>query len=294
MADTDWLTNGFEANRPRLRGVAYRMLGIAAEADDAVQEAWLRVHAAGADGVENLGAWLMTITARVCLNMLRSRQARREDLFESPPEAKLHAAAGLGAGDPESEALLADSVGAALQVVLDTLSPPERLAFVLHDLFGMPFDEIAPILGRSATAARQMASRARRRVQGADLGSDRPHHPHRAIVDAFLTAARGGDVTQLLGFLDPDVVLYADAEASGTGTPQMRRGAGAVLEGATQFPARARWARAVLVDGKPGLVLDPGGKLLGALTLEIEEGRITVVEVIGDPDRLAAISLEPI
>ncbi|HEU5002493.1 MAG TPA: sigma-70 family RNA polymerase sigma factor [Actinomycetota bacterium] len=288
MADTDWLTEAFEANRGRLRGVAYRMLGSASEADDAVQEAWLRVNAAGADGVENLGAWLMTITARVCLNMLRSQRSRREEFFESAPEA----AAGLaGEADPESEAILADSVGAALQVVLDTLAPPERLAFVLHDLFAMPFDEIAPILGRSATAARQMASRARRRVQGAEMDAGRPRHPHRAIVDAFLTAARGGDVTELLGLLDPDVVLTADAGSSGFGEPRVVRGAEAVVRGATQFPARARWARAALVNGKPGMVLDPGGKLLGALTMEIKGGRITAVDIIGDVDRLVALTV---
>ena len=287
MTDTDWLTAGFEANRSRLRGVAYRMLGSGAEADDAVQEAWLRVHAAGANGVENLGAWLMTVTARVCLNMLRSRQARREEPLEpGAPDRGLGVA---GTPDPETEAILADSLGVALQVVLETLSPPERLAFVLHDLFGVPFDEIAPILGRSATAARQLASRARRRVQAAEPDPDRAPHPHRGLVDAFLTAARGGDVTQLLSLLDPDVVLTADASASGTGAPRIVRGAEAVIQGATAFPARARWARAALVSGKPGLVLDPGGKLLGVLTFDIEEGRIMAVDIIGDADRLAAV-----
>ena len=291
MTDPDWLTQGFEANRSRLRGVAYRMVGSWAEADDAVQESWLRLVSTDPDQVHNLGAWLTTVVARICLNMLRSRQGRREEPLEESraPEAGIRGGAG-----PEDEALLADSVGAALQVVLDTLIPAERLAFVLHDLFGVPFDEIAPILGRSATAARQLASRARRRVQGGEADRAGPHHPSRPIVEAFLAAARGGDIGALAALLAPDVVLRADGAASGTGSARVVRGAEAVSAGATSFPARARWSRPALVDGRPGFVLDPGGKLLGALTMDIEGGLITAVELIGDPERLRGLVIGPL
>src|SRR5213595_2077274 len=217
MHEHDWLAERFEENRPHLRAVAYRMLGSASEADDAVQESWLRLSRAGTDGVENLGGWLTTIVARVSLNMLRSRTLRREEPIDAPLTGQ-QAAEPAGGTDPEHEAVLADSVGLALLVVLDTLPPAERLAFVLHDLFAVPFDEIAPIVGRSETAASQLASRARRRVQGAATDSDVDLTPQREVVDAFLAASRGGDFNALLAVLDPDVVFRADHAAVHMGT----------------------------------------------------------------------------
>src|SRR5437667_5714888 len=256
--ERDWLAERFEENRPHLRAVAYRMLGSASEADDAVQESWLRLSRAGTDGVENLGGWLTTIVARVSLNMLRSRTLRREEPIDAPVTGQ-QAAEPAGGTDPEHEAVLADSVGLALLVVLDTLPPAERLAFVLHDMFAVPFEEIAPIVGRSATAARQLASRARRRVQGAETVPDPDRARQREVVDAFFAAARRGDFEALVAVLDPEVVLHADRTAAYAGTTLETRGAATVARGALAFSARARFAQPALVNGAVGIVVAPRG-----------------------------------
>ncbi len=289
----DQLATRFEANRPRLRGVAYRMLGSLSEADDAVQEAWLRLSRSDPDAIDNLAGWLTTVTARVCLDMLRSREARREEALGEAgqvgphiPDPIVSNAAGM---DPEHEALLADSIGLALLVVLETLGPAERLAFVLHDMFGVSFDEIAPIVDRSPTAARQLASRARRRVQGSPTvpDTDLPHQ--RRIVDAFLAAAREGDFDGLLAVLDPDVVLRADAGA--LGLTREVRGASEVAHGAMSFAPLARSGRAALVNGAAGLVTAPDGKVFSVLGFTIARGRIVEIDVLADPERLRAIDL---
>jgi RNA polymerase sigma-70 factor (ECF subfamily) len=280
--DREWLAGQFEAHRAHLRGVAYRMLGSPSEADDALQEAWLRLSRAGAGGVENLGGWLTTVVARVCLDMLRSRTVRREDpLGNGGPEPVM----GI---DPEHEAVLADSVGLALLVVLETLSPAERVAFVLHDTFAVPFDEIAPIVGRSPDAARQLASRARRRVQGATTPpTDRTRQ--RQIVDAFLAAARGGDFEALVALLDPDVVLRADQVAVQTGASEEVRGAAAVAE---TFSGRARAAQPALVDGAHGLVWVAGGRPRVVFDFTITDGRIVAIDLLADPEHLGRLDLE--
>ncbi|MFF5405594.1 sigma-70 family RNA polymerase sigma factor [Streptomyces misionensis] len=279
--DNDFLARRFEAHRGHLRAVAYRMLGSAAEAEDAVQEAWLRLSRAGAGEVENLGGWLTTVVGRVCLDTLRSRRTRGEQPLESwrpGPSAE---------PDPAQDALLADSVGAALLVVLDTLGPAERLAFVLHDLFGVPFEEVGRIVGRSPAAARQLASRARRRVRGAaapeaDLGRQR------AVVDAFLAAAREGDFAGLLAVLDPDVVARGE-----TGTTV---GADQVAANAARFAALAAVARPVLVDGATGLVArGADGAVERVLTFTFSAaGRILAIDVVTGPERLAGLDLEPV
>jgi RNA polymerase sigma-70 factor (ECF subfamily) len=280
MDDREGLAEAFEAHRTHLRAVAYRMLGSVNEADDAVQEAWLRLHRAGGGGIENLGGWLTTVVARVCLDMLRTRRSRREaPLEEQPPEPAPGDGAAAG---PEQEALLADSVGLALLVVLDTLAPAERLAFVLHDMFAVPFDEIAPIVGRSPEATRQLASRARRRVQGAAT-PDADVGRQRQVVDAFLAAARGGDFDALLALLDPDVVLRSDAAAVQAGAPGELRGA---VEVAGTFAGRARVAQPALVDGAVGLVWAPGGRPRVVFDLTIRGGRITAIELVADAERL--------
>jgi len=285
MDDRDWLAERFEAHRPHLRAVAYRMLGSAAEADDAVQEAWLRASRAGADEVDNLGGWLTTVVARVCLNQLRSRRSR--------PEAPLDdQAAELadGAADPEAEAVLADAVGPALLVVLDTLSPAERLAFVLHDLFAVPFGEIAEILGRSEAAARQLASRARRRVQGAEA-SEGDRARQRLVVEAFLAASRKGDFEALLRLLDPQVVARADAAAVAAGAEAEVRGARAV---AGTFVGRARFARPALVEGAVGAVWAPGGRPRVVFAFTVSDGRVAEIRLLADPERLAELDLVPL
>jgi RNA polymerase sigma factor (sigma-70 family) len=285
MDDRDWLAERFEAHRPHLRAVAYRMLGSAAEADDAVQEAWLRASRAGADEVDNLGGWLTTVVARVCLNQLRSRRSR--------PEAPLDdQAAELadGAADPEAEAVLADAVGPALLVVLDTLSPAERLAFVLHDLFAVPFGEIAEILGRSEAAARQLASRARRRVQGAEA-SEGDRARQRLVVEAFLAASRKGDFEALLRLLDPRVVARADAAAVAAGAEAEVRGARAV---AGTFVGRARFARPALVEGAVGAVWAPGGRPRVVFAFTVSDGRVAEIRLLADPERLAELDLVPL
>src|SRR5438067_197070 len=249
MDEHDWLAEQFEAERSHLRAVAYRMLGSLSEADDAVQESWLHLSRSNTSGVENLGGWLTTVVARVCLDLLRSRNSRREEhLGADTPEPIMSREGGI---DPEDEALLADSVGLALLVVLDTLNPAERLAFVLHDLFAVPFDEIAPIVGRSETTTRQLASRARRRVRGAARVQDTDLTVQREVVDAFLAASRAGNFDALLAVLDPDVVFRADGAAVQIGAAREVAGRRAVAE---TFAGRARAAQPALVDGAPALV----------------------------------------
>jgi RNA polymerase sigma factor (sigma-70 family) len=286
MDENQWLADRFEENRAHLRAVAYRMLGSAAEAEDAVQDAWLRCSRSDTSEVANLGGWLTTIVARVCLNMLESRRSRRED----PLAEQVHEPA--GGIEPEGEAVLADSVGSALLVVLDTLPPAERLAFVLHDLFGVPFEEIAVIVERSPAAARQLASRARRRVRG---GSANPADVSRKrqVVSAFLAASRGGDFDALLALLDPDVLLRADAATvraaeahRDVGAPLLAsevRGASAVIKA---FAGRARDARPALIDGVPGAAWAPDGTPRVVFSFTITDGRITGIDLVSEPDLL--------
>jgi len=285
MDEDDKLARRFEASRPRLRAMAYRMLGSLSDADDAVQEGWLRASAAGSDDVANLEGWLTTIVARVCLDMLRSRKSRREEPL-SPDDAAM---AGLEQG-PEQETMLADSVGLAMLVVLDTLPPAERVAFVLHDTFGLPFGEIAAITGRTPASARQLASRARRRIQGSERPRPRLAR-QREVAQAFMAAARGGDLATLIEVLDPDVVLRADAAASPSGRPVTIRGAAAVAGGARASAARGRFTRVALVNGTPGLVMAPRGRLVLALAFTYAGDRISQIDVIADPDRLEALDL---
>jgi RNA polymerase sigma factor (sigma-70 family) len=287
MGENAGLTERFEENRNHLRGVAYRMLGSLSEADDAVQEAWLRLNRSDTSGVENMGGWLTTIVARVCLDMLRSRKSQREEPWdEHVPEPVQSREDG---SDPEHEALLADSVGLALLVVLETLAPAERLAFVLHDMFAVPFEEIAPIVGRSPAAARQLASRARRRVQGSDMAPDADLTRQREVVDAFLAASRAGDFEALLAVLDPDIVLRADRAILPAGAPAEVRGAEAVARRAGKGGARA--ARPALVNGAVGLVVAPRGKLVMVLRFTIKNGKIAEIDVVANPERLRQLDL---
>jgi RNA polymerase sigma factor (sigma-70 family) len=289
MNELEWLAERFEAERTHLRAVAFRMLGSLSEADDAVQDSWLRLSRSGADGVENLGGWLTTVVARVSLNMLRSRKSRREEpLGADVPRLVVRRQDGT---DPEHEALLADSVGLALLVVLETLSPAERLAFVLHDTFAVPFDEIAPIVGRSPAAARQLASRARRRVRGSAAVPNADLTRQREVVDAFLAAARGGDFDALLAVLDPDVVLRVDPTAVPLGASREIRGAAAVAKGALAFTARARFTQPALVNGSVGVVVAPRGRLVGVGLLTIRRRRITEIDLVADPERLRQLEL---
>lgn len=287
MDERQWLTQRFEQHRSRLRGVAYRILGSLSEAEDAVQETWLRLTRADASQVENLGGWLTTIVARVSLNRLRARQRRLEEpLGPSVPEPVIEPAEGT---DPEHEALLADSVGLALLVVLETLTPAERLAYVLHDMFDMPFDEIAPIVERSPQAARQLASRARRRVRGADTVPDADLTTQQEVVDAFLAAARDGDFGTLVTVLDPEVVLRADRPAVIAGAATGVRGAREVARRAIE--AGARDARPALVDDAVGVVVAPRGRLLMVLRFRIRDGKIVDIDAIADPTRLRQVGL---
>ena len=279
----DWLAEKFEENRGRLRGVAYRMLGSAGEADDAVQEAWLRLDRSDADSIENLGGWLTTVVARVCLDMLRSRNSRREEALtaaapDSPPPSVVSKKI-----DPEQEAVLADSVGLALLVVLDRLDPAERLAFVLHDLFGSSFDEIAKIVGRTPEATRQLASRARRRVQGAPPTPGSELAQQRKVIDKFIAALRAADFDALVSVLDPDVAVHIDETAATPGIAREARGAAAWARQAITSARGARFANPVLVDGNVGVVVAPGGRLFRVLRFTFANGKITSVEVIGDP-----------
>jgi RNA polymerase sigma factor (sigma-70 family) len=287
MDEREWLVGRFEEHRTYLRAVAYRMLGSVSEADDAVQETWLRLSRSDTSEVENLGGWLTTVLARVCLDMLRSRKSRREEsLGARVPEPIAGRADG---ADPEQEALLSDSVGLALLVVLETLTPAERLAFVLHDMFAVPFDEIAPVVGRSPDAARQLASRARRRVRGADTSYEPDHTRQREVVDAFLAAARDGDFDALVAVLDPDVVLRSDRAALPADAPREVRGAPAVARMA--LVGRARAARPVLVDGAVGVVVAPRGRLLMVLDFKIRDGKIVEIDAVADPERLNQLDL---
>ena len=314
MDEQDFLTERFEAHRTHLRAVAQRMLGSTGEAEDAVQEAWLRLHRADSRSdlgdVANLGGWLTTVVGRVCLDMLRSRRSRREEPwaadqgFEPAADGRAGGAgpgADLGAG-PEEQAVLADSVGAALQLVLDTLGPAERLAFVLHDLFGVPFEEIAPIVDRSPAATRQLASRARRRVRGGQPATGSGSGDagrRRAVVEAFLAASRGGDLTGLLAVLDPDVVLRADPTAVAVATANLAsgaptlsaeaRGADAVVDA---FLGRAREARPALLDGLVGAVYAPGGTPRSAFLFTLRDGRVAGIDLVAEPARLAELDVE--
>lgn len=285
----DALAQRFETQRPRLRAVAQRMLGSLGEAEDAVQEAWLRLGRVDADGIDNLAAWLTTVVSRVCLDMLRSRTARREDpvgqqVSDGIRDDTEH-------GDPEQEALLVDTVGRALLVVLDRLGPAERIAFVLHDLFAVPFDRIADVVDRSPAAAKKLASRARQRVHGAPLLPRADLDADRHVVEAFLTASRGGDLNALVAVLAADVVRRSDPAAVPAGAATVARGLEAVLEGVAAFGRRAGSAAVVLVNGRAGAVVAPGGRLRVALTFSIEDGRITAYEVIADPARLRELDL---
>jgi RNA polymerase sigma factor (sigma-70 family) len=288
--EREWMAEQFEANRPHLRAVAYRMLGSVTEADDAVQEAWLRLSRSDTSGVENLGGWLTTVVARISLDMLRSRKSRREEpLGPHLPEPIISREDGV---DPEHEALLADSVGLALLVVLETLAPPERLAFVLHDMFAVPFDEIAPIVGRSPAAARQLASRARRRVQGSAPAPDVDIARQQEVVAAFLAAARSGDFDALLAVLDPDVVLHVDRGAARPGESQEVRGAAAVAKQAlTYSPQGARFARPALVNGAAGFVVVPRDRPVAVAGFTVAHGKIVEIDVLADRARLRELDL---
>jgi RNA polymerase sigma-70 factor (ECF subfamily) len=279
--EPDRLTECFEHHRPRLTAVARRMLGSTTEADDAVQEAWIRLHRSDAAAIDDLGAWLTTVVSRVCLNTLQARRVR--------PQAPLEAVAQAPAADvgPEEEVLLADSVGLALLVVLETLAPAERVAFVLHDLFAVPFEDIEPIVGRNAAATRQLASRARRRLRGEDPDSPADRVRHAELVDAFLAAAREGEFERLIALLDPDVVLRADAVAAAMGVSPELHGSGPV----SVFARRARGATPVLLDGRAAIAWLPGGELRVVYAFETDGRRITAIELIAEPDRLRALDL---
>jgi RNA polymerase sigma-70 factor (ECF subfamily) len=287
MSEPEWLADQFEEHRPRLRGVAYRMLGSLSEADDAVQEAWIRLSRTDANAVENLGGWLTTVVARVSLNMLRSRRTRREEPLVRLPEPIIDRADGV---DPEHEALLADSVGLAMLVVLETLSPPERVAFVLHDIFGMPFDEIAPVVDRSSEAARQLASRARRRVQGENAIPDADLDTQRRVVDAFIAAARDGDFEALLEVLDPDVVRRVDFGPVG-GYDELR-GAEAVARQAIAFSQMGLVVRPALINGVAGAVSTRDGEPFSVGAITVRNGKIVEIDILADRERLSELDLK--
>lgn len=283
MDGSEWLGKQFEENRGHLRAVAYRMLGSVSEADDAVQEAWLRLSRANAEQIENLGGWLTTVTARVCLDMLRMRTSRREEPLETPTADLL--ASTTRQSNPEQDAVLADTVGLALLVVLDRLNPAERLAFVLHDMFAVSFEEIAGIIGRSSEAARQLASRARRRVQGSEV-SPSARLQQREVVEAFLNALRTGDFQGLMAVLDPDVVVRIDEAAARPGAPREIRGAANWARGAVAFAQAAQFTELALVNGDVGLIMAPGGRLARVLQFTIVNGKITKADIVGDAARL--------
>jgi RNA polymerase sigma-70 factor (ECF subfamily) len=289
MTEQDWLAERFEADRAHLRGVAFRMLGSLAEADDAVQEAWIRLSRTDTSDVANLRAWLTTVVGRVCLNMLRARRTRREASLETHlPDPIVSPEAG---PDPEQEALLGDSVGLALFVILDALTPAERVAFVLHDVFAVPFDEVAPIVGRTPTATRQLASRARRRVQGVPV-PDVTLAAQWVVADAFLAAARDGDFERLLTVLDPDVVLHTDGGDARPGLAAVVHGARTVAEQALSFRRFAETATRVLVNGVPGGVAwSPDGRPFAVVALTVRGQRVVAIDVLADPDRLEQLDL---
>ncbi|MGW1163427.1 RNA polymerase sigma factor SigJ [Streptomyces sp. NPDC002513] len=292
MNDVELLADRFQAHRGQLRAVAYRMLGSLSEADDAVQETWLRLSRSDVSEVENLGGWLTTVVGRICLDLLRSRGARREEPMEDTfvPDPVVTP---LDRIDPEQEVLLADSVGLALLVVLETLEPAERLAFVLHDMFAVPFDDIAPVVGRSSAATRQLASRARRRVQEAGPASDPDLGRQREAVEAFLAASRAGDFDALVAVLDPDVVLRADSGTlvRGVAASKVVRGAAAVAQGALLFRQFSPYARLVLVNGAVGTVTAPEGRPQSVMALTVVDGRIARIDILSDPERLARLDL---
>ena len=290
MTESDRLVDDFEKNRIRLRAVAYRMLGSLTEADDAVQEAWLRASRSDVDDIDNVDAWLTTIVVRVCLNMLRSRTTRREEpLSAHVPDPVVSDTNGV---NPEDAALLADSVGLALQVVLETLTPAERLAFVLHDMFDLPFDQIAPMVGRSPAAARQLASRARRRVRGNDVPAPDPDiGRQREVVDAFLAAARSGELAALVAVLDPDVVLRADEGTARPDASVVIRGAEAVARRAAAFERPAAQVQPVLVNGAAGIVVSVEGRPVSVMGFTVARGRIVRIDIMADPERLARLDL---
>ncbi|MEV5977266.1 sigma-70 family RNA polymerase sigma factor [Streptomyces sp. NPDC052114] len=295
----------FEEHRPRLNAVAYRMLGSLSESEDAVQEAWLRLsrtegaagRGEGSGEVQNLGGWLTTVVGRICLDLLRSRQSRREDPLDTSERSALEAhvpdpvVSRVDAVDPEQEVLLADSVGLALLVVLETLAPAERLAFVLHDMFAVPFDEIAPVVERSTAATRQLASRARRRVQGSAPAPETDVARQREVVDAWMAATRAGDFEALLALLDPDVVLRADTGELSSGLSKVIRGAATVAGQAAMFAAIADHQYVVLVNGLPGLAAAPGGEVVSLGSFTVVDGRITEINIIADRDRLRELGI---
>jgi RNA polymerase sigma-70 factor (ECF subfamily) len=289
MEERDGLAERFEEHRTHLRAVAYRMLGSAGEVDDAVQEAWLRLSRADSEGIDNLRGWLTTVVGRVCLDTLRSRKARREDPLT--PDAPEPVATGTQGSSPENEAMLADSVGLALLIVLDKLEPAERLAFVLHDMFAVPFDDIATIVGRSPDAARQLASRARRRVRGPSETPAAALSHRREVVEAFLAALRAGDFEGLLAVLDPDLVVRADF---GDGKRSESRGAAIWAKGAASYGHMARVVHPALVNGDVGLVMGASGRLSRALTFTFANGKIAGIEIIGDPNRVGELDVSPI
>jgi len=294
MPTAEWLAEQFEEHRPHLRAVAYRMLGSASEAEDAVQEGWIRLGRTDGSAVENLRAWLTTVVARVCLDLLRTRTSRREDPLDEHATHVPDPVITRADGDPESDAMLADSVGLALLVVLETLEPAERLAFVLHDVFGMTFDEIAPIVDRSPVAARQLASRARRRVQSKAPNPERDLHQQRRVVDAFLSAARDGDFERLVAVLDPDIVLRADGGAL-AGASRIVRGAQAVAAQASTFSRLGLSNQLVLVNGNIGLVSRRSdGRLFAVLGFTIAGGKVVEIDILADPERLGRLDLSAI
>jgi RNA polymerase sigma-70 factor (ECF subfamily) len=291
MTDQDFLAKRFEGQRAQLRAVAYRMLGSMSEADDAVQEAWLRLSRSDASEIDNLGGWLTTVVARISLNMLRSRKTRAEAPIDDVhvPEPILGR---IDVADPESEAVLADSVGLAMLVVLETLSPAERLAFVLHDMFAVPFDEIADVIDKTPEATRQLASRARRRVQG-DTAAVRPtdRTRHREVVEAFLAASRGGSFEALVAVLDPNIVLRVDYGTSGAGTSQILRGAERVASNALLFSKYAPYVRLVSINGMAGTITVVDGALFSVMSFTVVDGKVVEIDVLADPGRLAQLEI---
>ena len=287
MADTTWLAEQFQENRSHLRSVAYRMLGSVSEADDAVQETWLRLSRSDADTIENLSGWLTTVVARVCLDVLRSRSSKHEEALDASHDEPISKDQHIP--DPENEVIMAESVGLALLVVLDRLSPAERIAFVLHDIFDVSFEEIGKTLGHSTDSARQLASRARRRVRGADAPTT--SHEQRDIVEKFLGALRRGDVEELLTVLDPDLTVRVDGSAGRPGAPKEVHGAENWARGAVKFAHLIVAPQLALVDGRLGVLLAPGGKLSRAMRLTFRDDRITEIEIIADPEHLKSLDL---
>jgi RNA polymerase sigma-70 factor (ECF subfamily) len=289
VAEKDWLAKQFEQNRGHLRGIAYRMLGSLSEAEDAVQETWVRLSRCDANSIDNLCGWLTTVVSRVCLDMLRSRSSRREDsIDESPVKIPAKDDACI---DPEQEAILAESVGIALMVLLNRLSPAERFAFVLHDLMDLPFDEIAPILGRTSTATRQLASRARRQIRRVNSGSGAEFTQQRQIVNSFLTALRAGDIEALVQILDPDLVVHIDKSAAATGVPVQIHGARNWAGNAIAFARHMRFFQPALVDGSVGILLAPRGRLFRVLRFTFTDGKVTQLDVIADTERLQRLEI---